>query len=81
MTFPNQRSINIHREKPKADFLGIKNENWKRGLFLKRAYRNQKSSITTLLKKPKSVLMNSEKLPIIRKRLSEMTVSPPHGSH
>ena len=29
MTFPNQRSINIHREKPKADFLGIKNENWK----------------------------------------------------
>ena len=29
MTYPNQRVINIHREPAKADFLGIKNENWK----------------------------------------------------
>ena len=28
-TFPNQRTICIHRESAKADFLGIKNENWK----------------------------------------------------
>ena len=27
-TFPNQRMIKIHRESVKADFLGIKNENW-----------------------------------------------------
>lgn len=27
-TYPNQRTIHIHREKPHADFLGIKNENW-----------------------------------------------------
>lgn len=27
-TFPNQRMIKIHREPVKADFLGIKNENW-----------------------------------------------------
>ena len=27
-TYPNQRMINIHREYPKSDFLGIKNENW-----------------------------------------------------
>ncbi|MBP1544481.1 MAG: hypothetical protein J6A16_10335 [Oscillospiraceae bacterium] len=29
MTYPNQRTVKIHREKPKSDFLGIKNENWK----------------------------------------------------
>lgn len=29
MTYPNQRMINIHREVVQADFLGIKNENWK----------------------------------------------------
>lgn len=29
MTFPHQRTVNIHREVPKSDFLGIKNENWK----------------------------------------------------
>lgn len=28
-TFANQRMVNIHREIPKSDFLGIKNENWK----------------------------------------------------
>ena len=27
-TYPNQRMIQIHRETVKADFLGIKNENW-----------------------------------------------------
>ena len=27
-TFPNQRIIKIHRERPEQDFLGIKNENW-----------------------------------------------------
>ena len=27
-TFPNQRTVQIHREKAKTDFLGIKNENW-----------------------------------------------------
>ncbi len=27
-SFPNQRTINIHREAAKADFLGIKNINW-----------------------------------------------------
>lgn len=27
-TFPNQRTIIVHREKPTQDFLGIKNENW-----------------------------------------------------
>ena len=27
-TFPNQRMVNIHREKIESDFLGIKNENW-----------------------------------------------------
>ena len=27
-TFPNQRTVHIHREKAKTDFLGIKNENW-----------------------------------------------------
>jgi len=27
-TFPNQRTIKIHREEVKSDFLGIKNENW-----------------------------------------------------
>ena len=27
-TVPNQRTINIHREPVKSDFLGIKNENW-----------------------------------------------------
>ena len=27
-TFPNQRTVIVHREKPKSDFLGIKNENW-----------------------------------------------------
>ncbi len=28
-TYPNQRIIKIHREVPKTDFLGIRNENWK----------------------------------------------------
>lgn len=28
-TVPNQRIVHIHRERPAADFLGIKNENWK----------------------------------------------------
>ena len=28
-TYPNQRMVKIHREAVKADFLGIKNENWK----------------------------------------------------
>ena len=28
ITFPNQRMVRIHREPAKADFLGIKNENW-----------------------------------------------------
>ncbi len=28
ITFPNQRMVKIHRESAKADFLGIKNENW-----------------------------------------------------
>lgn len=27
-TFPNQRTVTIHRERAKSDFLGIKNENW-----------------------------------------------------
>lgn len=27
-TYPNQRTINIHRERATSDFLGIKNENW-----------------------------------------------------
>ena len=27
-TAPNQRTVNIHRELVKSDFLGIKNENW-----------------------------------------------------
>ena len=29
MTYPNQRIVKIHRERPAKDFLGIKNENWK----------------------------------------------------
>ena len=28
-TYPNQRIVHIHRERPAADFLGIKNDNWK----------------------------------------------------
>ena len=28
VTFPNQRMVNIHRERATANFLGIKNENW-----------------------------------------------------
>lgn len=28
ITFPNQRMVKVHRESAKADFLGIKNENW-----------------------------------------------------
>lgn len=28
ITFPHQRTVNVHREKAKSDFLGIKNENW-----------------------------------------------------
>lgn len=28
ITYPNQRMVKIHRESAKADFLGIKNENW-----------------------------------------------------
>ena len=27
-TYPNQRTVRIHREAAKSDFLGIKNENW-----------------------------------------------------
>ena len=27
-TFPNSKMVTIHRETPKTDFLGIKNENW-----------------------------------------------------
>lgn len=29
ITYPNQRTVKIHREAAKTDFLGIKNENWK----------------------------------------------------
>lgn len=29
ISYPNQRIVHIHREKPNTDFLGIKNENWK----------------------------------------------------
>lgn len=28
ITYPNQRTVKVHREPAKADFLGIKNENW-----------------------------------------------------
>ena len=28
ISFPNQKKVCIHREIPKTDFLGIKNENW-----------------------------------------------------
>ena len=28
ITFPYQRTVKVHREKAKSDFLGIKNENW-----------------------------------------------------
>lgn len=28
LTFPNQRTVIVHREKAQSDFLGIKNENW-----------------------------------------------------
>lgn len=28
VTYPNQRTVRIHREAAKSDFLGIKNENW-----------------------------------------------------
>ena len=28
-TVANQRTVCVHRERPSADFLGIKNENWK----------------------------------------------------
>lgn len=28
MTYPNQRTVHIHREKVTSNFLGIKNENW-----------------------------------------------------
>lgn len=28
VTYPNQRLVNIHRERVSADFLGIQNENW-----------------------------------------------------
>ncbi len=27
-TFPNQRIVRVHRERPNSDFLGIKNDNW-----------------------------------------------------
>ena len=27
-TYPNQRMVNVHRETPRSNFLGIKNENW-----------------------------------------------------
>ncbi len=29
ITVPNQRTVRVHRERAAADFLGIKNENWK----------------------------------------------------
>ena len=29
VTYANQRVVQVHRERPSADFLGIKNENWK----------------------------------------------------
>ena len=29
VSYPNQRMVCVHRERPSADFLGIKNENWK----------------------------------------------------
>lgn len=29
ITFPNQRTICVHRERAESNFLGIKNENWK----------------------------------------------------
>ena len=28
ITYPNQRTVIVHREKAQSDFLGIKNENW-----------------------------------------------------
>lgn len=28
VTYPNQRTVRIHREAVKSDFLGIKNQNW-----------------------------------------------------
>lgn len=28
MTYPNQKTVIVHREKAEKDFLGIKNENW-----------------------------------------------------
>lgn len=28
-TFPNQRTVRVHRERAASDFLGIKNDNWK----------------------------------------------------
>lgn len=28
ITYPNQRTVKIHRESAKSNFLGIKNENW-----------------------------------------------------
>ena len=28
ITYPNQRTIRVHRERVSSDFLGIKNENW-----------------------------------------------------
>ena len=28
-TYPNQRTVRVHRERVTTDFLGIKNENWK----------------------------------------------------
>lgn len=28
VTYPNQKVINVHRETPQSDFLGIKNDNW-----------------------------------------------------
>lgn len=29
ITYPNQRTVRVHRERAASDFLGIKNENWK----------------------------------------------------
>ena len=28
ITYPHQKRVCIHREIPRTDFLGIKNENW-----------------------------------------------------
>lgn len=32
VSYPNQRTVRVHRERASSDFLGIKNENWKYAL-------------------------------------------------